>query len=683
MAAPSLVLYATNMPTLNDVLTAGNTTSGQDINISSGDSLTMRENASVPGGSPPTNAGKLWVRNSTPNSLAFTNEAGQTSHVGLFGEIAVSVREFGAIGDGVADDTAAIQAAINAAGSGPVKTVVLPPGTYLVTSTIHHLPGVVVRGAGTPTTVIRQSESASPVWQFATGVVRGELSDLTLLGASGDSITARNGKGISVVGSQFVTVRNVEVWDFEIGIDLSDGTPYSAYNVMGPRIEVNRCTTGVRAWANCNDTIVFGSRIFYAFGVAGEGVGVDIVDASSVTLLSNTIESSDCCVRVVGSTVGSLRALIQSNYLEPGANPVTSSVGSAYDIDVDGSSATDTNLVQGFANTVSAARGRVSVRPGAGHRWDSPSAVPFGAMIGAGVEPKRNLIRNGGFGYWNAANVPDWSGANGVVVAAATGVGQFVTGVRSLQVSATTVTSVLSCGFVVSDPRIEWVTVGVRYRVLSGTGFSVTAQSGSNLAQRPDPAPADGLWRELHVTVRRDPGSTVGLVHVLPDALAGSGSCLVDEVWAVAGRHAVDSTQYGERVELLPAPLVIAGGAGLFANSLWGPIDVTNLPSVLPSPLAEFATAPLGVCGALLRMRLVVHDVGSGVLASHNWVYVDVPGAPPVVGSTEQRVTAIYANNPVEGTVALRATTLSGGVNRGSGALPYDYEIALVGWILR
>lgn len=43
----------------------------------------------------------------------------------------VSVKDFGAVGDGVADDTAAIQAAIDS-----VKTVYVPPGSYKITATI-------------------------------------------------------------------------------------------------------------------------------------------------------------------------------------------------------------------------------------------------------------------------------------------------------------------------------------------------------------------------------------------------------------------------------------------------------------------------------------------------------------------------------------------------------------------
>lgn len=48
--------------------------------------------------------------------------------------IAVDVRTFGAVGDGVADDTKSIQAAIDAVGSG--GTVEVPTGTYKVTDTL-------------------------------------------------------------------------------------------------------------------------------------------------------------------------------------------------------------------------------------------------------------------------------------------------------------------------------------------------------------------------------------------------------------------------------------------------------------------------------------------------------------------------------------------------------------------
>ena len=55
----------------------------------------------------------------------------------------VNVKDYGAVGDGVTDDTQAIQAAIDA---NPGKTIFFPEGTYLITQTI--FPSGPIKGAG-------------------------------------------------------------------------------------------------------------------------------------------------------------------------------------------------------------------------------------------------------------------------------------------------------------------------------------------------------------------------------------------------------------------------------------------------------------------------------------------------------------------------------------------------------
>jgi hypothetical protein len=84
----------------------------------------------------------------------------------------VSVKDFGAVGDGTTDDTAAIQAALDAAYAlfiGNVTsisgftfrkggaTVYMPPGQYLTTSTLEFKEGVTLQGAGRWSTVIKSS----------------------------------------------------------------------------------------------------------------------------------------------------------------------------------------------------------------------------------------------------------------------------------------------------------------------------------------------------------------------------------------------------------------------------------------------------------------------------------------------------------------------------------------------
>jgi hypothetical protein len=59
-----------------------------------------------------------------------------------------SVMDFGAVGDGVTDDAAAFQAALDAVPSGSYGAVEVPAGTYLIRSTIRLTSGNVLRGQG-------------------------------------------------------------------------------------------------------------------------------------------------------------------------------------------------------------------------------------------------------------------------------------------------------------------------------------------------------------------------------------------------------------------------------------------------------------------------------------------------------------------------------------------------------
>ena len=119
---------------------------------------------------------------------------------------AVNVLDFGAVGDGVADDTVAIQAALDAAAGGDLY---IPNGSYLVTDTLYVPAGTTVTGAGgysrwsglSQGTRITTSGSGSALrWTDVTG--SDTANDTPLFVAQGDAVVFQNISLITGDGGQ-------------------------------------------------------------------------------------------------------------------------------------------------------------------------------------------------------------------------------------------------------------------------------------------------------------------------------------------------------------------------------------------------------------------------------------------------------------------------------------------------
>lgn len=135
-----------------------------------------------------------------------------------------NVRDFGARGDGRADDTAALQAAIDAAA--PVRGVVrVPSGSYL-TGGLRLPSGVTLRGDGWSSVLLARDNIGdhliSPQEYQTTTVTDVTIRDLKLVGRS----AAQNGggpmprltdskHGIAIIGGQRWTVQRVWAEDFD------------------------------------------------------------------------------------------------------------------------------------------------------------------------------------------------------------------------------------------------------------------------------------------------------------------------------------------------------------------------------------------------------------------------------------------------------------------------------------
>jgi hypothetical protein len=138
----------------------------------------------------------------------------------------INVLDFGAVGDGVADDTAAIQAAVNFAQTNPDGGVVfLPTGRYKITSAINFDRSsdtsrgrVSLQGANLNSSILVGTH-AGPVLSIKNGTVTGNESvqlfqNFQILGPS----RTAGSIGIETNVVAFITFRNVYIEAFDFGI---------------------------------------------------------------------------------------------------------------------------------------------------------------------------------------------------------------------------------------------------------------------------------------------------------------------------------------------------------------------------------------------------------------------------------------------------------------------------------
>jgi hypothetical protein len=119
----------------------------------------------------------------------------------LPGDNGFNVRAFGAKGDNRTDDTAAFNAAIRANGpwGGPAQllsqgrvTILVPRGRYLINGTVQtggNTAGIVIKGEGARTTLIRRTNDEGSLFRFRTYSFV-EVSDMAIIH---DTQTARSG----------------------------------------------------------------------------------------------------------------------------------------------------------------------------------------------------------------------------------------------------------------------------------------------------------------------------------------------------------------------------------------------------------------------------------------------------------------------------------------------------------
>ena len=120
-----------------------------------------------------TSVGNLANLNTTDKSnlVAAINETVSAIQTVSDKFLYLNVKDFGAVGDGATDDTAAVQAAIDAAI--PKSIIVFPAGSYAINGTVNiSKNGITVAGVGVNSIITRSIQSNTPIFIINNGNTR-------------------------------------------------------------------------------------------------------------------------------------------------------------------------------------------------------------------------------------------------------------------------------------------------------------------------------------------------------------------------------------------------------------------------------------------------------------------------------------------------------------------------------
>jgi hypothetical protein len=476
--------------------------------------------------------------------------------------------------------------------------------------------------------------------------------------------------GIDLSGAQFLRLRNFQVWDFQIGVCMSNGmTEYAGCNHVSD-FEINRCRVGLRAWLHCNQAAVLNGRIWHCRAKDPEepGMALDIQSAAVLTVADVAIENFDLGVRITGRTSVSLRDV----YYE--ADPVPNPFANGLWMDVRPEKGSIVRMENSVINAQQSLVMGGSLEDAITN--DERSHIYNGAKRHHAAAPERNLLENGDFHRADGESIPGWiPNLEGTIVAENND--DFVTAIRSYDITqATDPNDGIKTTFVVPEST-DYVTVMVRYKNISSEDLLFTIVSGTKVAQFRDRLPAsEKEWRIAAIAVEVDP-LAAGLVVVIltADQSGKGGQIRVDEAWAVVGATAAPPRAHAHRVEILPAPVTVATRTDVAVDSEFEQTELIGL--------SGLGGAPRGVIGAILSLR---GTATAGV------------GDPNNLGATLPRAVRPFVREPSTGQqwsldilfdqleqdrqVVLRGTSFVDGIHLFDGSTTTTYRVDVVGWIL-
>jgi hypothetical protein len=262
-------------------------------------------------------SGKLAVGAAVANIVDNTLPVAKISGLGTAAtedSVQLNVREapFNAVGDGVADDTEAIQAALNAAGTtSTTRRVYIPAGTYKLTETlVLKNAGTTVIGDGIYSTILNQTTAAAHgfAWDGYTGASGGnapQACNISHLQINGLGYATHTGSGIYMRRDNGTYITGVS----KIEHVLTTGFAHGIRATKFWRLDIDNFQSTnnlVGVWMDGGDTYMITNSSFGAQAIpSGSGtIGLKL----STSNFGGTIEGGeygdlDCFIENTGHTL--------------------------------------------------------------------------------------------------------------------------------------------------------------------------------------------------------------------------------------------------------------------------------------------------------------------------------------------------------------------------------------------
>jgi hypothetical protein len=233
------------------------------------------------------------------------------AHTTQLADIAINVKSYGTKGDGVVDDTTAIQNAINSVSALGGGTVSIPKGTYKISSTITVPPKVSFIGSGTES-VIRYTGTGKciifgdPTVTGFPSEVNAKIADIRIVGNGMNTVGT---VGIYLVKSLFAVIERVFVSNMESGFILDGKELWCASNTLydlntsavkfGLTLTANN---GPATFGQTNHTTVVGGYFYGVEPVVAGTYGVKLIMGDSNTFLGTAVEGMDTGFHIVSNS---------------------------------------------------------------------------------------------------------------------------------------------------------------------------------------------------------------------------------------------------------------------------------------------------------------------------------------------------------------------------------------------